>query len=188
MQNETKNSSQPIPSPTPQDLNQSSLPPTALQGKMSLFPQGSRAERRSAAKKKKKGLAPLMPSDSRLLHQRVGQSESALQRLGDAFDQNSEVFSESIKMLEVMGVVMQRCMNDMLNQTVRCFGDKLSGAPNEVPLRSSAYPQIDFNSYLREYWLCMLMADFARWCGTIATHDEPLIASVSKTDVIEFGG
>lgn len=190
MQNEMKSpSAQPIPTPMPQDLHPSHASPTATAGQgvsSSSLQPGNRSTRRAASKKK--GLPPLMPSDSRLLHQRVSQTESELQRLGNAFDQNSEVFSEGLKMLEVMGLVMQRVMNDVLAGTVRCFGDTYLDAPNTVPVRAPGPMQIDFNSYLREYWLCMLMADFATWCGTIATHDKPLIETASPADVHVFGG
>lgn len=190
MQSPNSQNPQPIPCPMPQDLNPSAASRTGTAGQgilqsPSLEP-GNRAMRR-AASKKKKGLPPQMPSESRLLHQRVSQNESELLRLGNAFDQNSGVFSEGLKMLEVMGLIMQRVMNDMANGTVRCFGDEPS-VLGAVPVRTTSPLQIDFNSYLREYWLCMLLADFARWCGTIATHDKPLIETVSQADVHEFGG
>jgi hypothetical protein len=116
-----------------------------------------------------------MQSDSRLLHSRITEIELAQNRLADAADQNAQTFSDALKMSEAMSIVLQRVMNDM-------------SSPAGIASMHRHAGGIDFNMYMREYWLCMLMADFATWCGKIATHDKPLIETVSAADVHEFGG
>lgn len=114
--------------------------------------------------------------------------EQNLQRLANVSDTNTHAFSESLRMTEAMNIVLQRVMNDVLNGTVRCFGDKpLSETGGDRPVRVGSPSQIDFNSYLREYWLCMLMADFAVWCKRIHK-PEVLVEAPTKDEVIEFGG
>ena len=145
---------------------------------------GNRHERR--AKSKRKGMSPAIPSENRLLHQRISVLEASLRRLGEVADANARAFSDSLKMSESLSLVMQRVMNDVANGTVRCFGDEESEAGG-VPRRTITPLRIDFNSYMREYWLCMLMADFATWLKSIHK-PAAVIQTASKEDVIEFGG
>ena len=112
------------------------------------------------------------PSPSRLLHQRVSLVEQEQERLGKVLDSNSEAFSDSLKMLEAMTLVLQRVMNEML-------------AGDLAYVREDG--SIDFKMYLRDYWLCMLMADFAAWCRTLQP-EEKLIVAATENDVHVFGG
>jgi hypothetical protein len=102
----------------------------------------------------------------------VSQIENDQRRLAETADKNTEAFSDALKMSEAMTFVLQRVLNEML-------------AGKIVHQHEGG---IDFNSYLREYWLCMVMADFAVWCGKLAGHDKPLIETATQEDVHEFGG
>ncbi len=143
----------------------------------------NRKQRRSQGKK---GLPPVLPRPGYLMHQRLTSLEALVERLGQVADQNTSMFSESLKMLEVISVVQQRVTNDTLNGVVRCFGDVT--AESGVPIRAATPASIDFASYMREYWLCMLMTDFAVWSSSLQKKTEPVLHEASAAHVIEFGG
>jgi hypothetical protein len=103
----------------------------------------------------------------------VSQIENTQYRLAEAADQNAQAFSDSLKMAEAMGIVLQRVLNEIVF---------------ERNPRHMTDGRIDFAAYMREYWLCMLMADFAAWCGKISGCNEPLIETATPADVHEFGG
>lgn len=115
-------------------------------------------------------------SPSRLLHERLSHVEAEQERLGKAFDQNSEVFTDSFRMLEGMTAVMQRVLFEITTQ-----GKPTIRHPDESP---------DFMGYLREYWLCMTLADFAAWANRLQPPEEvvPLVAQATQNDPIIFGG
>lgn len=60
----------------------------------------------------------------------------------------------------------------------------------DTPVRDEER-NVDFRYYLREYWLCMLMADFASWLGSLQKPEVPvpsiLVASTDGAPII-FGG
>lgn len=118
----------------------------------------------------------------RQLHERLSQLEAKVDRLGDAFDQNTEVFSESLKMTEAMHCVLQRALNDQ-------------AAHGEYTYANCGMP--DWQEYMRYFWLCQLMADFAHWLSglQVQSNMEPgtLITAPTAGDdrVVEthvFGG
>lgn len=121
----------------------------------------------------------------------MAQAENRLERLANVFDANTSAFSDGMKVLESMNFVFQRVLNDMQNGTVRCVGDKpLEEGQDPMltqPVRVGVPLHINFQSYVQEYWTCMLMADFAVWCKSIHK-PTVLIEAPSKDDVIEFGG
>jgi alkylation response protein AidB-like acyl-CoA dehydrogenase len=145
----------------------------------------NRQQRRAQSKNRSQ---PQPPSENKLLHHRLAVMEQNLQRLANVSDRNTHAFSESLRMTEAMNIVLQRVLNEVLSGRVRCFGDVPPETEVGLPTRTTSNPQIDFTSYLREYWLCMLMADFAVWAKSIHKPDAPLIETASKDDVIEFGG
>lgn len=122
------------------------------------------------------------PSQSKLLHERLAQVEAQVARLGDAFDQNTDVFSESFKMNEGITSSMQKVVAEMAR------GEKLTWA------LADGTP--DWREYLRCYWLCMLMADFASWLGSlqeqaVVAEASSLVATPDDEPVVEthiFGG
>ena len=178
MSENPKQSPQPIPSPMPtqlsnQDLSQSSTHGPNLNVRVSgpgapMDPRNRRM-RRMSEKMKAKESPPPNPN-SKLLHQRLSGVERDLHRLAEVSDQNTHVFSDSLRMLESMGIVMQRVMNDVAAGTVRRVDER-----------------IDFQSYIQEYQLCLVMAGFAQWCGTLQPQEETIIKATTQ-DVVVFGG
>lgn len=109
-------------------------------------------------------------------------------RLADVVDKNSETFSDSLKLLESMGFVMQRVMNDMLSGRVRCVGDTYHEG-TDVPVRQQGVtPQIDFHSYLVEFWACQVFAEFVAWLASRQKPEENKIVTPTQNDVVVFGG
>lgn len=84
-----------------------------------------------------------------------------------------------------MTIIMHRVMNDMVNGTVRLLG----ALPERHEGERSVSPgsKIDFQSYIQEYQLCMLMAGFAAWCGTLQPPQETIVKPTAE-DVHVFGG
>lgn len=70
---------------------------------------------------------------------RLAALEARLNLLEEAADQNTRVFSDSIKMAEISLFVMQRIQNDVLNGILRFTGGSCL---------------IDFQGYLIEFLLC----------------------------------
>lgn len=171
---------QPIHSPMPTQLSEHPSPTSPRQmGKFEiksgpgpiLMDPRNRRTRRATEKMKAKEKTPPNPN-SNLLHQRLSGVELAQRQLANISDQNARVFSDSLQILEVMGFVMQRVMNDMVATTVRL---------NDVG-------GIDFQSYLHEYQLCMLMASFCGWLGSLQKPEEEKIIKATADDVHVFGG
>lgn len=130
------------------------------------------------------------PTQAKMFHERLNLLENHLELLGKAFDKNTEIFSESFKMTEAMSIVLQKVMMDIVHERV-VFSESFytTEGYGGHPVNFQA---IDFHSYLREYWLCMVMADFAQWCKRIGTEaQEPAIlipATKESMDTIVFGG
>jgi hypothetical protein len=103
----------------------------------------------------------------------VSSVESELKRLADVTDANTEAFSDSLRVLESMGFVMQRVMNDVLAGQVR---------------RVEGTSQIDFQSYLVEFWTCQVFAEFAGWLASLQKPEENKIVTPTQNDVVVFGG
>jgi len=117
---------------------------------------------------------------SRMLHERVSQLEVMVKNLGEAFDQNSQVFSESLRITEAMDNVFQRVFNDWFGNGEFAFKNPYTNGP-------------DWAEYVRQYWLCMLMADFADWLKSLAKEEEAgpgriLLPSHDDVETIIFGG
>jgi hypothetical protein len=117
---------------------------------------------------------------SRLLHERVSQLEAMVENLSEAFDQNSRVFSESLRITEAMDNVFQRVFNDYFSNGEFAFKNRYTSGP-------------DWGEYVRQYWLCMLMADFADWLKSLAKEEKAspgkiLLPSHDDTETIIFGG
>lgn len=111
------------------------------------------------------------------VHQKIALLEARLTNVERMHDRNAGVFSESLRMIEALNIVLQRVANDTVNGTARCFGDTPTS-------------KIDFNSYLIEYWNCMFMADFASWARTVA-EEKPSHISIPRAEdanTIIFGG
>lgn len=122
-----------------------------------------------------------VPSTSRLLHARMAQLEMELHRLGEAFDQNTDVFSQSLKMCEANDVVMQRVLQEHL---------VLGG-----PVYRDAMMNPNWREYLRQYWLCMLFTDFVDWLKSLAPppplEEDTVITKPDDEHIVEthiFGG
>lgn len=152
---------------------------------------------------KKKSLPLPLPSsnersDGKSLHERLNLMETQLTKLGDVFDQQTDVFGDGLKYLESMTLIFQRVMNDMMTGTVRCIGDIPPETAKGLPTRVGSPTVIDFRSYVQEYWLCMAFADFATDCRRIwdENHPEqksgpgPILAPPrpDEDEVITFGG
>lgn len=148
----------------------------------------NRQQRRSKPKHKGQVPAVVNPSQSRLLHQRVATVESSLSRLVEVSDQNTAVFSDSLRSFDNLSVVLQRVMNDMVNGTVRCFGDIPAETETGRPVRVGVPSQIDFQSYFLEFQLCLVFTGFATWLKSISKQDEPVLVTATKDEVVEFGG
>lgn len=117
-------------------------------------------------------------ASNKLLHERVARLEIQLSQLSDAFDQNSSVFVDSLRMTEAMDNVFQRVMNDFFSNGEFTHKNQYMNGPH-------------WAEYVREYWLCMLMADFAAWLKSLAPERESMIithADVGSIDTVIFGG
>lgn len=76
--------------------------------------------------------------------------EADLTNLGEAFNKNSEVFSHSLMVIEMRMRVVERTQHDMIRGTLRTI---------EV----DGLKYIDFQSYVAEFGLCMLVSELATW-------------------------
>jgi len=160
----------------------------------------SRRSLRRLVKTKNVDLSNQEKSVGKVVHERLAQMEAQLTRLGEAFDQNTDVFSESLKYAESMHLIFQRVLNDMANGTLRCLGDEEYYRENPStsvrPVDPENPKKIDFHSYIREYWLCMAFTDFAVNCRRVwdEAHPEqkgpgPILAPEGAGDqVVVFGG
>lgn len=124
-------------------------------------PKLNRHKKRSLAKELKK--PSNQESPKKALQERVAQLEVRLEAYGKAFDQNTQVFSDSLKMAESMQMVFQRVMNDYVQHGSFTF---------------EKYGLPDWHEYMRYYWLCELVADFARWLAGL--NPQPVQAEESK--------
>lgn len=99
--------------------------------------------------------------------------EKRLARLETAFDTNTGVFSDGMKMLEIQHAVHRAVMNDLLHGRVRVLANgKVLG-------------DIDFNAYLKEQIEALTKAEEV----PEAKKEEPLITAPDEGTIVqEFGG
>lgn len=121
------------------------------------------------------------------VHQRLAALEAQVERQGEVSDKNTDMFVSSLRTLEAMQFIQRRITNDVLNQTVRCVGDKEAETEAGLPVRTQHPLMVDFASYLVEYDVCMTFAAFANWLANLAPKEQ-LVQEATTTDVIEFGG
>lgn len=115
---------------------------------------------------------------NKLLHERVSRLENQLSFLSEAVDQNTQVFTDSLRITEAMDNVFQRVFNDWFGNGEFAFKNQYTNGP-------------DWGEYVRHYWLCMLMADFADWLNSLAKEEKAGPGAIflpSHTDTIIFGG
>jgi len=99
------------------------------------------------------------PSPGKQVHERLSQLEAKVDRLGEAFDQNTAVFSESFKMNEGISCSIQRVCTELATGKKLAHVVEPSGDP-------------DWREYLRDYWLCMLFIDLGTWLKSLATEEK----------------
>lgn len=145
---------------------------------------GTRTKKRAVKSIVRRGERSLSsdPTPGRMLQERVAQLEAQVLRLGEAFDQNTQVFSEAFKMNEAITASLQRVSMEIATRSPLSHVADDAGSP-------------DWRAYLRDYWLCMLMADFADWLKSLASHrveeKSTLIHAPDDDGVVEthvFGG
>jgi hypothetical protein len=150
-----------------------------------MFAQASKRIRKRVVQsiaRKRSDPSSLPPTPSKAVHERLSHLEAKVALLGSAFDQNADAYDYSFKMVEAMQHVLQRVFNDWVQN------GEFTYVKYELP---------DWHEYMKYYWLCRTMADFASWLsglgGQVAIEQSTLVAGPTVADerIVEshiFGG
>lgn len=110
----------------------------------------------------------------------MAQLETRLSRVEHAFDTNTEVFSDGIKMLEVQQQVIFRILQDVFNGRVRVKG--VISNDDGIPRAT-----VDVDSYIREHLEEMQKREEAPPPPPEA-ETRPVLADVDDNSPVVFGG
>jgi hypothetical protein len=118
---------------------------------------------------------PVQRNPLEVPHLRVIEADVA--RLGEAFNHNAQLFGHSLTVAEMRLRVLERAMHDMLRGVTKVK-------------TVDGLLQVDFEAYVNEFALCMVMTEFAVWCKQLMDNAAPpvTLSSNSYENVLEFGG
>jgi hypothetical protein len=114
--------------------------------------------------------------------------EERLTQMEEAFNTNTQAFSDGIQMMEAQQEVIRRAVTDLMHGRIRVLPEDCAApqGPDEQAAFKSNHARVDWNGYLKEYIEELMAKEAAE--KEHKANGAPVLATPDEDAPIIFGG